>query len=173
MQNLTLAPLAPLDPCKRKERSQAPRGADPSPHHAAIPMPAQPQVWVFLHPCTPPVPPLCTTVHKAWCLPAPRSHISLKLVVLAGCWCFQGGWMHRPGRVPSPDARQPLCAARQRGGHQAPPMSLLHSPFLLDFLCHPSDERREEKQRMKTLAARGPSRSHACQPAAPRTFIPW
>lgn len=73
-----------------------------------------------------------------------------------------------PGLMPGSPSAQP-----DKEGALSAPTSLLHSPFLLDFLCHPSDERREKKQRMKMLAARGPSRSHAHHPAAPHTFIPW
>lgn len=169
MQNLTLAPLAPLDPCKRKERGQTPRGAHPSPHHAATPMLAQPQVWVFLHPRTPLCPTGKVLAGSPWSHQPQTGCLRWMLVLPGG----MDGWMHRHGCTPSPNARQPQCTARQGGGHRAPPCPCCTHLFSSTSFVTLAMKEERKKQRMKMLAVCGPSRSHAHHPAAPHTFIPW
>lgn len=61
-------------------------------------------------------------------------------------------------------------------------MSLLHSPFLLDFLCHPSDERREKKTEDEDAGSMWPIQKPcppSCSPTylhslvANRSHVPW
>lgn len=82
-----------------------------SPHHAATPILARPQVWVFLHPPHTTGAPVVPDRHGAcWLL----------MVTSASNWLSWldtgasrgGGWMHRHGCVPRPNARQPQCTAR-------------------------------------------------------------
>lgn len=177
-QRLTLAPLAPLEPCKGKERDVRPLcRADPPPHCAAVPMPAQSGGADIHHgPAHFRSLVFCPAVPIAECSSKGQGCVSSKLADPKGSLLLARAGLAGGTDAQAPTRPQHLAAAawaNQAEGHRVLPLtSSSSSPFLLDFLCHPRDERGNQNENMQHKAC-GPSKNHACHPAAPQTFIPW
>lgn len=131
-QSLTLAPLAPLEPCGGNERGvkcPSRAGLSPStlqsPHQLSLRHSAQ----------------LCTPL-------GPTGSLLLAQAAPAG-----GVDVGAHSRLQQHAAAGPALDNHTWRHWDLPQTSLLTSPFLLGFLCHPREERRKGNGRMKTLAA--------------------
>ena len=126
-QRLTLAPLAPLEPCEGKERDVRPScRADPSPHHAVVPMLARSEgAGIHRAPAHCWSLPFCPAVPTARCLPGPRGCVSCKRAAPVGSPLLAqavpaggtDGWAWACTR-PQHCAAAGAAQANQAGGHR-------------------------------------------------------